>query len=252
MTGTAKQPVLRVVDGAYRAGVDDLAIEAQIRITSEAGHGVELLATPLDLEDLSIGHAICEGWLHPSDVLPTGERSEVEGTVVLHLSGASWTTPLPHRSILPSCGGCGLTLNPPSSGTFLPPANRVEPGDVEGWVLRLQDKQPLFSTTGGTHAAALVTEDGFIVREDIGRHSAVDKVIGAWGHSSSRSSARCLMVSGRCGWDVMAKAVRAGVRQVIALGAVSAQAAELARHEGMLVVGFAAGHRPQFLGSWSS
>ena len=252
MTGVSKQPVLRVVDGAYHAGVDALAIEAPIRITSEAGHGVELLATPTDLVELSIGHAICEGWLPTLNVLPTVERSDVDGTVVLHLSGASWATPLPHRSIMPSCGGCGLTLDPPPSGTFLPPAVRVEPGDVEGWVHGLQTEQPLFIATGGTHAAALVSDAGLIVREDIGRHSAVDKVIGAWALSSSRASVRCLMVSGRCGWDVMAKAVRAGVRQVIALGAVSSQAAELARHEGVLVVGFAAGHRPQFLGPWSS
>ena len=252
MTGTAKHPVMHVVDGRYRAGVDDLAVEAHISISSNAGHSVDLLGTPLNVVDLAIGHAVCEGWWLGGGEPPTVEHELVDRMEVLTLTAEAWSSPLPHRHIVPSCGGCGLTLNHPTLGTALPYGQRVELDEALDLVRRMQDEQHLFMSTGGTHAAALVTTGGWLLREDIGRHSAVDKAIGAWFASGSRPEVRCLIVSGRCGWDVMAKAVRAGVRQVIAIGAISAQAAELARHEGVLVVGFALGERPQCLGPWSS
>jgi FdhD protein len=126
------------------------------------------------------------------------------------------------------------------------PSHREDSGTpIDGTLLadlpeRLGAVQAVFRETGGLHAAALFSKDGTLVfaREDIGRHNAVDKVIGAW-WKAGRPDAPYLLVSGRAGFEIVQKAAMAGVEALVAVGAPSSLAVELAEETGLLLAGFA-------------
>jgi FdhD protein len=110
---------------------------------------------------------------------------------------------------------------------------------------RLREAQRVFARTGGLHAAGLFEADGtpVVVREDIGRHNTVDKVVGARLLAGERPGLPLLCVSGRIGFELVQKAVNAGVAVIVAVGAPSSLAVQLARTAGLCVVGFARDQR---------
>jgi FdhD protein len=150
-----------------------------------------------------------------------------------------------------ACGVCGtesiddvLALGQASScGTW--PELRVSPDVVRTLPERLRTQQRVFDATGGLHAAGLFAPDGemLVVREDIGRHNAVDKVVGARLLSGQPTAAAVLCVSGRIGFEIVQKAVAAGVGVLVAVGAPSSLAVDLANRAGLCTIGFAGPRR---------
>jgi len=117
---------------------------------------------------------------------------------------------------------------------------RVDPALVHALPGRLREAQRVFDSTGGLHAAALFDVAGtpLVVREDIGRHNAVDKVVGARLLAGEPTSLPLLVVSGRIGFEIVQKAVAAGVGAIVAVGAPSSLAVDLARRTGLCTIGF--------------
>ena len=147
-----------------------------------------------------------------------------------------------------SCGVCGkASLDAVRLRTRFPPAAdpvRVDAQTLYGLPDALREAQKIFDSTGGLHAAGLFTPDGrlLVVREDVGRHNAVDKVLG-WALLEGRvPAAGCvLMVSGRASFELVQKAVMAGVPALAAVSAPSSLAVDLAEESGMTLVGFLRG-----------
>ena len=149
-----------------------------------------------------------------------------------------------------ACGVCGsesvgdvlaLCELRPSPGLADPWAGlRLSHDVLVGLPDRLRDEQRVFDSTGGLHAAGLFDEHGTpsVVREDVGRHNAVDKVVGARVLAGERPSAAVLCVSGRIGFEIAQKAVVAGVGVLAAVGAPSSLAVELAQRAGLCTAGF--------------
>jgi len=148
-----------------------------------------------------------------------------------------------------SCGICGKasidsvrsrTLQPPNPHFRLDPEMLVLLPDV------LRDSQAVFGRTGGLHAAALFDADGklLVTREDIGRHNAVDKVVG-WAFLENRTplSNEILLVSGRGGFEIVQKAIVAGIPVLACVSAPSSLAVQLARELGLTLIGFLRGKR---------
>jgi FdhD protein len=110
---------------------------------------------------------------------------------------------------------------------------------------RMRDAQTVFKHTGGIHAAALFDRQGklLLLREDIGRHNAVDKVIGAAIKAQLRTNDTALLVSGRAGFELVQKCVVAGIPLMAAVGAPSSIAVDLARKSGLTLIGFLRGDR---------
>jgi FdhD protein len=159
-------------------------------------------------------------------------------------------TPISARNVLTTsaCGLCGrTTLDEVRTRTRYPlPAHGlpVDPATLAGLPSELRDRQKVFDATGGLHAAGLFTAEGeaVAVREDVGRHNAVDKVIG-WALRENRIPAHdlVLIVSGRASFELVQKAVMAGIPMLGAVSAPSSLAVDLALETGLTLVGFLRG-----------
>ena len=147
-----------------------------------------------------------------------------------------------------SCGICGkatidnaLAVAPP-----LDDPKRFAPGFFHDLADRLGAEQPVFARTGGLHAAALLAPDGalLVVREDVGRHNAVDKIVG-WALERDRVplAGHALMVSGRISFEIVQKALAARLPAIAAVSAPSSLAVDLAQRAGLMLVGFLRGQR---------
>src|SRR6266511_2005666 len=132
-------------------------------------------------------------------------------------------------------------------GCALPsPGPRVDAEVIYGLPDKLREAQGLFESTGGLHAAGLFTPEGELecLREDVGRHNAVDKLVG-WALLEGRLplADRILLVSGRASFEIMQKALAAGVPMVCAVSAPSSLAVDVAERFGMTLAGFLRGRR---------
>jgi FdhD protein len=147
-----------------------------------------------------------------------------------------------------ACGVCGKdsvteVLAAPVAPRWAGPSPRDEV--VRSLPDRLREKQTVFARTGGVHAAGLATVDGdlIVVREDVGRHNAVDKVTGARVLAGDPPAEACLVVSGRAGFELVQKAVSAGVGALVAVGAPTSLSVQLAQQAGLSLYGFTSADR---------
>ncbi|GAA0955163.1 formate dehydrogenase accessory sulfurtransferase FdhD [Kribbella koreensis] len=214
------------------------------------------MRTPGSDFELAAGFCLGEGFAVRPDAISTVAyctdvkltREQQFNTVTVTFDGPPDREP-PQRYGITSaaCGVCGQQSLDELAERQYDPVDPVEvPLDV---VLRLpdllRDAQPTFGRTGGLHAAGLFTPDGqkVVVREDVGRHNAVDKVVG-WTVLNQRSRKDLvLVVSGRMGYELVQKTVAAGIGMMVAVGAPSSLAVDLARRFGVTLVGFARGER---------
>lgn len=216
------------------------------------GHDFELAAGLLFAEGLATPGSI-DSVAYCAD-LPPGRQGY--NTVTLALTGPP-PVALPRRgdtvtAVSSACGVCGAEsiaavldrLDP------LPPASPTDPLRVSAGVVHalpeaLREHQRVFDRTGGLHAAGLFDRDGraLVVREDVGRHNAVDKVVGHRLLARQAPGADVLAVSGRLGYEITQKAVSAAVPVVVAVGAPSSLSVELAERAGTTLVGFTGSRR---------
>jgi FdhD protein len=253
----AERRVLKVVAGGEaRRARDRLAVEEPLELRV-AGRPVGVtMRTPGNDVELAIGYCLSEGLVaRPDDVeavrycAPDGQPQEYNVLTVDLRPGVPVPDPSLDRLAVTSssCGVCGkasieaVTVACPSlAGDGL----AVPTGVLAAIPDRVRDAQRVFEQTGGLHAAALCDADGEVrcVREDVGRHNAVDKVIG-WAATERLLplTGRILFVSGRCSFEVAQKAAVAGVPLVAAVSAPSSLAVELAEQVGMTLVGFLRG-----------
>ena len=236
----AKRPIHRLSSNGTKAEFDELADEVVITILDQDKTIVRILGTPLNLPDLAIGHIVAEGRGSVDSICVQGHMIHVSGEIV----------PRPTDDLLTaSCGAC-------STGQIESPSIHVKntvklTTDTLSLVNTMQQNQVLFSKTGGVHGAAVFTENGELVvcREDIGRHNALDKSIGAC--LLMEVQPKIVVMSSRIGWELVAKSIRSGIELLIAIGSISSAAEELARTSGMTLVGFAASKKPAVVGDLS-
>ncbi|QLQ38512.1 formate dehydrogenase accessory sulfurtransferase FdhD [Micromonospora robiginosa] len=266
---TDRRSVLRIDLGATgdrRTRVrrqDTLAVEEPLEIrVGPAGPGrrrplAVTMRTPGDDLDLAIGFLLTEGLIrsaedvHTAQLCAGADTPNTYNVVDVVLSpGVPEPTTDPARNFYTtsSCGVCGKA-SIESVRTRSRFAVREDPLEVTAELLaalpdRLRAAQRAFDRTGGLHAAGLFDADGelLVLREDVGRHNAVDKVIG-WAARADRLplAGHVLLVSGRASFELTQKAWMAGVPLLAAVSAPSTLAAELAEEAGMTLVGFLRG-----------
>ncbi len=217
------------------------------------------MRTPGHDFELAVGYLHHEGVLG-SDLLATVAyctdadlTPEQEFNVVTVTLNAPPLRRPPHRhagtsSGSSACGVCGKeSIAEALAGAPARPwaGRRPTPGVIRGLPEQLRGTQSVFERTGGVHAAALVDADGtlLVVREDVGRHNAVDKVTGARLLSGQSPAEAALVLSGRIGFELAQKAAAAGVGALVAVGAPSSLAVDLARRAQLELYGFTSSRR---------
>jgi FdhD protein len=231
---------------------DRVAIEEPLEIRVDGASVAVTMRTPGDDLDLAAGFLFTEGIVDGADDLaalahvgdPSGPANVVDALLAAgvdaHLALGRATRALYASS---SCGICGKASIDRIHAHAPPIEAALDLAEAQLFELpdRLRAAQLAFGLTGGLHAAALVTPDGDleVVREDVGRHNAVDKVLGARLRADRVPVGdRALLVSSRAGFEIVQKALVARVPLVVALGAASSLAIDLARASGMGLIGF--------------
>jgi FdhD protein len=212
------------------------------------------MRTPGDDFELAVGFLVSEGLLRGRRSLQTvtyctGPETQEYNVVSVRLRpGAPFDPELLNRNFYTtsSCGVCGKAsldaVRIQGHEPFDPEEGRRWPPHLLAAApARLEESQGVFRRTGGLHAAALVHPDGRLdpVREDVGRHNAVDKLVGhLFMEDRLPGTQGLLLVSGRASFEIMQKALAAGIPAVAAVGAPSSLAVQTAREFGMTLVGF--------------
>lgn len=249
LRGVRASDVVVVRGGRQTAGRDWLADEVPVAMIFNGISHAVMLATPADLEDFALGFSMTEGLLKDRSELRATEVVEVNDGVEVHLevsSACEWRL-RERRRTLSGRTGCGLCGTDSLSMVRQPlpvlHALPVEQAAVAAAIAALRARQPRQALTGATHAAALCRLDGAIelVREDVGRHNALDKLIGAL--LSERRDVRqaFVAVTSRASFEMVQKTAIAGVSVLAAVSAPTAMAVDLAFESNMLLIGFVRG-----------
>jgi FdhD protein len=249
METAAFEHVFRYNDRELVDGHDELAREEPLEIRVRGRAVSVTMRTPGNDDELAAGFLVSEGLLRtkadvlriePCDRNEDGNLLNVVLAPEVHVDFDRLTR---HVFASSSCGLCGKATIEAVRGAFLPIHSIVVvPADTLLHLPTIMRKaQPAFDRSGGLHAAAIFDATGrlIVLREDVGRHNAVDKVIGyALLHGLFPLNNHVLLVSGRSSFEIMQKALAARLPIVAAVSAPSSLAVEFARENGQTLVGF--------------
>jgi FdhD protein len=227
---------------------DPVAPEAPMEIRIGSTPIAVLMRTPGDDIDLALGFALTEGIaVHPHELVGVTRIGDDADDARYTLEFAPGIAVDPDRFkrnlyATSSCGVCGkASIDAVRIAAAAPaPGPRIEGSALASFSAAMRQAQAGFDATGGLHAAALFGPDGTLVvlREDIGRHNAADKVIGSISGTVWPLSDHVLFVSGRVSFEIVQKAAVAGIPFIAGISAASSLAIDLAEELGMTVVGF--------------
>ena len=238
---TTRRPVHRVNAGGMSRRPDDLVVEAPLELHLDDTTLAVLMRTPGHDTELAAGWLLVESGTSAPEHIRQLRGCWKNETDAIEITLAAGVEPPRPRSFVTgaACGVCSadqLTLGP-----AIATCEKVLSADVARELPdALRRGQRAFERTGGLHAAALATYDGVLgpVREDVGRHNAVDKVLGrALMEGELPATDRLLVVSGRVSFEIVQKAVAAGVSGIVAVSAPSSMAVDLCEEYGLVLVG---------------
>ena len=241
--------VYRVRDGLRSVVEDRAATEAPLEIRLHGRPFVMTMRTPGADHDLATGFLLAEQVIADRADIDSIAQADDESAIDVALRGKAFTqldarlAGRRHVAATSACGVCGrqtadaldLRIAPITAAWTIPSAV------VSGLPARLRAQQAVFDRTGGLHAAGLFTIDGALVEiaEDVGRHNAVDKIIGRTLLKGTLPlSSHVLCVSGRASFELVQKALVAGIPMLVAVSAPSTMAIDLATRHGLTLAGF--------------
>ena len=245
-----EQPVLRLRAGVRTEAIDQLAEEVPVALVYNGISHAVMMATPRDLEAFALGFSLTEAIIESAAECYGIDVEVGEAGVAVHLevSSRAFMALKERRRSLTGRTGCGLCGVDSLDQVYrsLPVLTRAGPlkrSAIVRALAGLKGEQPLNRLTGATHAAAWCAADGslVIVREDVGRHNALDKVIGAMAGLKARDPDGFMLISSRVSVEMAQKTAMAGVATLVAVSAPTAAAIRLAEGCGMTVIAFARG-----------
>jgi FdhD protein len=239
---------VRIEDGCAEAVLETLADETPVALAYNLAPHAVMMATPADLEDFAVGFSVTEGIVRqPSDITRVtvirhsrGVELQMEIPATLAAEAAARSRRLSGRT---GCGICGassiddvLRELPTVAG-----GARIEAAAVTRAMRELAEHQPLNAATGAVHAAAWARGDGTLayVREDVGRHNALDKLVGAVIRAGEPAGEGFVVITSRGSFELVQKAAILGVPLLAAVSAPTALAVRVAHTVGLTLAGFA-------------
>ena len=229
-------------DGARRPTTREWVPEAPVALEFNGVTYAVMMATPADLDDFVLGFALNEGLaVSPADLGPVDVAEVPEGWIAratLAGPGADRISDRVRARVAESsCGLCGIE-NLKALAQPLPPVAphaEIEAAAIFAALAALRDHQPLSRATGAAHAAAHADASGAITatREDVGRHNALDKLVGAMARAGRPLGEGFVLSSARCSYEIVEKAVRAGATSLATVSLPTSLAVERARAAGL-------------------
>ena len=247
-----RQSIRRVREGIWGESLDDeVAVEAPLEIAVQGQTVSVTMRTPGRDRELAAGWLASEGIVRRPEeiveiVLSPGSESSVAGRAdVILRDPTGFDVEMHRRNVLTnaSCGICGVVTLESVLRKFPKPdlSFRIDARVAQGLGEKLKRNQPLFRATGGVHACALVDSAGELgaVFEDVGRHNAFDKLLGdRFLDGKVPVQDKAALLSGRVSMEMVQKALSAGVQMILAVGAPTSFAVNLAKEAGMTLIAF--------------
>jgi FdhD protein len=235
--------------GRVEAHADWLAEEVPVALVFNGVSHAVMLASPADLEDFALGFGLTEGLLyHPGELYGVEAVAVADGLELrLEVSSACAWRLRERRRTLAGRTGCGLCGTDSLAQVRQPlrplPALALDPAAVARAQRELRQRQAMQQLTGATHAAAWCGPDGEVrlAREDVGRHNALDKLVGAMLRQGVDAGQGFICITSRASFEMVQKCARAGVSALAAVSAPTALAVETAQACGLLLMGFVRG-----------
>lgn len=245
-------PAVRVDESSACAVVEQIAEEAPIALVYNGVPHVVVMASPADLEDLALGFSLSEALI--------GSAAELGGIeIVPEQTGYSIYLSVPtgrvaaieqrrrNMTARTGCGVCGAETIEQAMRDVpkVAAGQRMTRQAMAGAMKQLPSLQTLNAATGATHAAAWANFDGQLqlVREDVGRHNALDKLIGALAAGGIDTAQGFAVITSRASYEMVQKAAMAGIGLLAAVSAPTALAVRIAREAGVTLAGFVRGER---------
>ncbi|HEY6816841.1 MAG TPA: formate dehydrogenase accessory sulfurtransferase FdhD [Croceibacterium sp.] len=229
-------------DGTCRAVAREWVPEAPVALEFNGLSYAVMMATPADLEDFALGFALTEGLAKSrydlTDIAVAGvEHGWIVRAALVGLGIEQLTDRVRTRVAESSCGLCGID-NLEAVARPLPPVPVHEPlaeAAIFAALAALREHQPLGRATGAAHAAAFASPDGTILhaREDVGRHNALDKLVGALAAVGQDPTAGFVLSTARCSYEIVEKAVRAGATRLVTVSLPTSMAVARAKAAGL-------------------
>lgn len=239
---------VRMDGGGAETGERPVATEVPVNVVYGTVPYAVMMMTPADLPDFAMGFSLTEGVIASrDDIRGVTVEDDPDGVrLVVNLAPARFHALLARRRSMAgrtSCGVCGiedLGAVPRTLQRALP-ATPLTPAVVKRALDMLPGLQTLNRATGAVHAAAWAGLDGTVthVREDVGRHNALDKLVGALLTAGADPAAGFVLVTSRCSYEMVEKAAALGAGALVAISAPTALGVERARHHGLTLVGIA-------------
>ncbi|MEJ1966953.1 MAG: formate dehydrogenase accessory sulfurtransferase FdhD [Gammaproteobacteria bacterium] len=245
---SAEVPVQRWKRGELTSTTDFVTEEVPVALVYHGVPHVVMLASPADLEDYAVGFTVSEGLVgNPNEIQSVEvERGAESIEVRIGIAGERFSELLRRRRNLTGRSGCGLCGAETVEEAIRPPVKvakgpTVSSADLHAALIQLESLQPINARTGSIHAVAWVVPGKGIqfVREDVGRHNALDKVIGALVRSGADVTAGYAVITSRASFEMVQKAAAAGITFMVAVSAPTALAIRMANETGLTLVGFA-------------
>jgi len=245
---SAEVTVDRWSRGATTHTTDLVAEEVPVALVYHDVPHVVMLATPADLEDYAVGFTLSEGLVARFDEIRGVEVRRGAASVDVHVTVAweRFTQLLQRRRNLTGRTGCGLCGAESAADAIRDPAPvpagvKVTVAGLHEAIEQLSQLQPINARTGSVHAAAwVVPGEGIrLVREDVGRHNALDKTIGALTRGGADLAAGYMLITSRASYEMVQKCATVGIPFLAALSAPTAFAVRLAQRTGVTLVAFA-------------
>lgn len=250
LDGACERAAFRLRAGLWTRGAEPVADEVPVALQFNGISHAVMLASPCDLEDFAIGFSLSEGIIesaaevHDIEIEPAAQGV----AMALRIAASRFDALKQRRRSLAGRTGCGLCGVESLDQALMPvprlaPSTAVQAGDVLAAMQALRAHQPLHDATGATHAAGFADAQGRLlcVREDVGRHNALDKLIGALARSGTVATHGFALVTSRASHEMAAKAARAGMPLLAAVSGVTQLAVQTAHDAGLCLVGFARG-----------
>ena len=230
----------------------EIAVETPIEIAFGGAPFAVMMATPCDIEDFAIGFALTEGIIEAIEDIRAIEAAidATSGRINVTLSGERMGSHLARKRAMSGRTGCGLCgiedlEHLPKARRRLTPSRPIAPEAIGAAVAGLASVQPLNAQTRAVHAAAWCGCDGAIrvAREDVGRHNALDKTIGALTRAQADFGNGYMLITSRASYEMVQKAATVGISLLVAVSAPTAFAVRLAKRSGLTLVAFARADR---------